>query len=457
MACAAIVGAAAAFDPVIAAALVVAAVVGVALAFRPALVLPALVVSVYVEILNVKGVTISRLVAPVALLAVLAAASRTRLALQVGPPLAWVGAYVAWALASGLWTTDPGETVYALGSLAIALVYMLVFAALLRSERDLERVALAFAFAALGMGAFAIVAFFLDISWTLESGRAGGGAGDPNFFAAYQVVALPIALALIGFARRPALRLALYAAAVVIVISIFTSVSRGGLVALAAVTLLTFALPARTVFRSGLQKAALVVVVAVGAALAYQAAATELAPRLEALLGGDTTGSGRTAIWMAARTSIEERPVLGLGYGAFPHALNDLILRTPGVDLRHYELRPDGQEAHNVFISTTADLGLPGLVILVGLLVSTGRTLRRTARDAAAAGRTFLARIANALVLSLVGFTVASLFLSTETSRALWILVGLAVALPRLVAEPAPEARLLETGPSVLAPAPEPA
>jgi O-antigen ligase len=180
--------------------------------------------------------------------------------------------------------------------------------------------------------------------------------------------------------------------------------------------------------------------VVAGGAFAYQAASAELAPRVEALLGGDTTGSGRTAIWMAGLTSIEERPLLGLGYGGFPAALNELILRTPGVDLRHYELRPDGQEAHNLFVSTTADLGLPGLVILLGLLVSTGRALRRTARQAGTAGRVVVARTANALVLSLVGFTIASFFLSTETSRALWILVGLAVALPGLVAEHAEEA-----------------
>jgi O-antigen ligase len=435
-----VLGAAAAFDPVIAAALVAAALVAAVLTLRPELLLPALVVSVFVEILNVKGVTISRLVAPVALLAVLAAASRTTLALQARPPLAWVGVYAVWALGSGLWTTDVGGGAFQLASLGIALVYMLVFAAMTRTERDLERIGLAFAFAGLGMGLFAIAAYLLGLSSSLEAGRTAGGTGDPNFFATYQVVALPLALALAGVARRPAVRLALYASAVVIVASIFTSVSRGGLVALVAVALLTAALPARTVFRSGAQKLAVVALLAVGAAFAYQAASAELAPRVEALLGGDTTGSGRTAIWMAGLTSIEERPLLGLGYGGFPASLNDLILRTPGVDLRHYELRPDGQEAHNVFVSTTADLGLPGLVILVGLLVSTGRALRRTARQATAAGRVVVARIANALVLSLVGFTIASLFLSTETSRALWILVGLAIALPGLLAEPAEEA-----------------
>jgi hypothetical protein len=48
-------------------------------------------------------------------------------------------------------------------------------------------------------------------------------------------------------------------------------------------------------------------------------------------------------------------------------------------------------------------------------------------------GETFIARIANALVLSLVCWAVASLFLSSETSRPLWIVIGLSLALPKLL------------------------
>ena len=383
----------------------------------------------------------------------LVAASRDRFALVGSTHLLWAGGYIVWALASAFWTVDGGDTAYQLGSLAIALVFMLAFATMLRTQRDLERVSLTIAFAALGMGVFAIAAFFEGVSWDLESGRTAGGAGDPNYFAAYQVVALPVVLALTGLVRRQGLRLTLYAAAAVIIISIFTSVSRGGLVALVAVVLLTFALPARTVFRSRPQKLALAAVVLVGSVLAYQAAATELAPRIDALLGGDTTGTGRTGLWKAGLTSIGERPVLGLGYGGFPSSVNDLILRTPGVDLRHYELRPNGQEAHSLYVSTTADLGIPGLVLLLGLLVSTGCSLRTTARRAAARGNLYVSRMSNAFLLSLVGFAVASLFLSTETSRALWILVGLAVSLPRLLDEPAPAtSRAAPAGAAVVRP-----
>jgi hypothetical protein len=41
------------------------------------------------------------------------------------------------------------------------------------------------------------------------------------------------------------------------------------------------------------------------------------------------------------------------------------------------------------------------------------------------------------LFLSLLAFALASIFLSAETSRPLWILVGLALALPKLLDDPA--------------------
>jgi O-antigen ligase len=431
------VGGLAAFDATVAAAVTTAVALGLVLVARPYLILPLLVGSIFVEATTLGGITISRLLAPAALLVLLAVASRDRVPVRAAAPLAFAGAYALWAIVSGFWTIDSGLTWGYLGSLGIALVYMVAIAGLLRSERDLHRVGLTLAFAALALGLFAITDALFGIGWTLQGGRAAGGTGDPNYFAVYQVIALPVTIAMAAHARSQALRTALYAAAAVIVLSVFVSVSRGGLLTLAAVSLLAFVLPARSLFRSPMQKAVIFGVLLVGLAFTFQSAANEIGPRFRALAGGDETGSGRTGLWMAGWTGIKERPLLGLGYGAFRGASNDLILRTPGVDLRHYELRPDGHEAHNMYISTTADLGVPGLVLLLGILAASGRSFRRTAAQAMSSGKPFLARVSNALFLSLLAFALASIFLSAETSRALWILVGLALALPKLMDEPA--------------------
>jgi hypothetical protein len=71
-------------------------------------------------------------------------------------------------------------------------------------------------------------------------------------------------------------------------------------------------------------------------------------------------------------------------------------------------------------------------VLFVGLLVSTGRTLWLAAVSARRAGRWFLMRASNALLVSLASLSVAALFLSLETSRTLWAVVGLSLALARI-------------------------
>jgi O-antigen ligase len=96
-------------------------------------------------------------------------------------------------------------------------------------------------------------------------------------------------------------------------------------------------------------------------------------------------------------------------------------------------LRPHGEEVHSAYIGTTAELGFPGLLLFLAILVSTARYLRRVAREAREDGAETIARISSALVLSLLGWAIASLFLSSETSRPVWIVIGLALALGKLL------------------------
>lgn len=437
LAAAAGIGISAAFAVEIAIAVVLTVALGTLLSLRPTAILSILVVTIFVEIVSLGSLTISRLIAPLALIIVVVLAARGRASIRPAPQLAWICAYSIWALASGLWTVSVGGTAFQLGSLAIALVYMLAFATLLNSRAELERVLWALALAALGVGLFAIGAFALGFSEDLKAGRASGGTGDPNFFATYQAMAFPLILVLAGETRRRGARLLLYGAAIVIVVSVLTSVSRGGLLTLGTVLLLMAVLPARTFLAARSQKAALLALVALGTGFALKETSKDILPRLEALYShqqsSEARGSGRLDMWLAAGTSIRQRPILGLGYGGFASASPELVLQTPGIDLSTFDIEKAGQEAHSAYIGTTAELGLPGLLLLVGLVISTLRALRRTAESARDAGDEFMRRIANAVTLSLVAWGISSFFLSSETSRALWIVIGLSLALPKLV------------------------
>lgn len=411
----------------------------VLLALRQQLILPVLVASVFVEILSVGGVPISRLIAPLALLVILGAVSGERVRLAEHRPLPWVSAYCIWAFASAFWTQDSGGTAYQLSSLAIALIYMASFAILLRDQRDIMRILTAVSIAAFVIGMIAMAGFFFGIASELKQGRSSGGTGDPNYFATYQVVALPLVLVLATMVKSGVRRLALYAVMLVIVASVLTSLSRGGVLTLVAVLLMIAAIPARRLYGSPGQKAMFLVVIVAAGGFAVATTAKDLVPRIKTVLvnNQETTstgrGSGRVDLWLAARTAFVAHPYTGIGYGAFPAQSNQLLLQTPGVNLQVNAIGTVGHEAHNAYLGSAAELGIPGVALFVGILVSLAATLLRTARAARRSGDEIVARLAAALLVSLAAFVISSVFLSTETSRVLWIMLGLSLGLPRLL------------------------
>jgi O-antigen ligase len=426
----------------------VAIAAGVAIVVNPAFVLPILAASVLIEEVRVEGATISRLLAPIALLTVLHQLMRGRASIRAHSPLVWAAAYTVWALASGLWTVSDNSTLVMISSLAIALIYMLAFASLLDSVRDLERVLWALALASLLLGAlsFPQVSEALGLGQLLQAGRSQGAVGDPNYFAATQLVVLPLVLVLAAEAKKRWVQLGLYAVALVIIGSVLTSLSRGGFIGLAVLLVLLVVTPFHVVFRSRRNKAIALTVIAMGVTVLLIQFSSTLVQRVDTLF--ETTspaarGSGREQLWKAAWASVQERPWLGLGYGSFSTTSQELLLSTPGVDLSRYELRTTGQPAHNTYLGSLAELGLVGLTLYLGLLISTGRWLRRAARQAREAGAFFVGSVAGALLLGLVTWSITSIFLSTETARTFWIIIGLCLALPRLVAseqQPSPEA-----------------
>jgi O-antigen ligase len=446
------VGLASATNATIAFAIAVGLALPVLFLRNPPLLLAVLAASPFVEAVSLGGVTISRLLAPVALLAIVAASVRPAFRIRADEPLLWASAYVLWAVASALWSVRIQGTTSLLASLGISVTYMFAFASLLATRRDLDRLLYAVAFAALGVGLYAIASFFLHISAGLLQGRAIGGSEDPNFFAAYQIVALPLVLALAGQAADRRLRTILYCTLLVIVASILASASRGGLLGLAAMIVLLVYFRAGVIFRSRRQKSIVLLALVGATAVALQAASSIVLPRITSLFNETSSaaaeGSGRKEVWRSAEMSIAERPLLGLGYGAFEGVSNDLLVRTPNIQFTHFELRLKGLRVHNAYLSSMAELGLPGLILFVGLLVSTLRALRRTARRGRELGDAPLARVANAFVLSLIGWCVTSIFLSSETSRGLWIVVGISLALPRLLSAASETSR--DVAPSVV-------
>jgi O-antigen ligase len=417
---------------------------------RPVLLLPVGLVTVNLENLSFSDVNATRLLAPGMLLVVLAELLRGGARIRLGPPFWCVGGYVTWAVASGLWTESVEGTRFLLQSLAIAVIFMLAFASLLNSERDLRFLLYVFAFTSALLGGLSVIAFGgnLEIPHLelLQGGRSQGGVGDPDFFAAIQLVAIPLVLVLAGEAKSRYLSLALYGGLLTILASVFTSLSRGAFLATAVLAFLLLISRPERVFRSRQEKAAALLVIALGMTFFFSRpfVREEVVTRAESIYAPktrqDETGSGRTVIWSAAARTAGEHPFLGVGFGSFIYISEALIFETPNISLDVYKLRGDKTNfvAHNTYLGTTAELGFVGLALYLSILFSTAFYLRRTTRRAFEAGKPFVGRVANALVLGLASWAVTSIFLSGETARMFWIIVGLSLALPKLIPEPEP-------------------
>jgi O-antigen ligase len=419
---------------------------------RPQRLVPIALVCVFLEGVTFNDVAVTRFLAPAALLLVLFETLRGAARIQFSPPLLWVTAYLGWAFMSSLWTHAIDGTRYYLQSAVIAVVFMFVFATLLNTEHQLRRLLIVLAVVSGVEGILSMLAFSGGVDEiagfaVVQAGRGQGLVGDPDFFAAMQLVALPLILVLANEAKSPAVRVLLIGALFCAIGSVFTSLSRGAFLAtLVLVVLLVWSRPER-LFQSRRQKAIALLIATFGMFLFFSRpyVRESVQTRAESIYApknkDEASGAGRTNLWKAAEHTAGEYPLTGVGIGSFSYISEDLLLRTPGVDPLLLRDRKEGDNfvAHNTYLGTAAELGITGLLLYLGLLISTALNLRKTAVRAHAIGAHFLGRVAHALMLGLVAWSCCTVFLSAETARMFWIIIGLSLALPKLVpARPPP-------------------
>jgi O-antigen ligase len=336
--------------------------------------------------------------------------------------LAWVMiAFVGWAALSLLWAqqTGPGLTAlsrYVPNMLLLPIVYTAV-----GGRRDLKLVLGAIVFGAVIAAAFGIVQ--PPNAAVVDSTRATGTIGDPNELAAALVVGLALGA---GFAlargAAPAVRLGGALAIPLCAAGIFLSLSRGGLVALGAL------LVAGTVAagRWRLAVTAILVAVAVGGVVYF----TQLAPlpSRERVLSANG-GSGRSELWKVGLRMVRANPVGGVGVGNFENAAPDFALRPGRIQLPDLIFSTDPKVAHNTYLQVLTEMGVPGLLLFLGVIVGSLACALRAARLWAQRQDVTMEAFARAVFLALLGTLVADFFISVMYSKLLWLLLALGPAM----------------------------
>jgi exopolysaccharide production protein ExoQ len=132
--------------------------------------------------------------------------------------------------------------------------------------------------------------------------------------------------------------------------------------ALLIVPVLGVTIPIVLAFRRNNAIAALVLCILLGVSAAASVTIAEQDTVLR-VLGKDATLTGRTVLWAEVVKHIEERPVLGYGYGAFwePSArASERVRAAVGWDAPH---------SHNGLLDIWLDLGLPGVLSLLAAYI----------------------------------------------------------------------------------------
>lgn len=252
--------------------------------------------------------------------------------------------------------------------------------------------------------------------------RAAGVAGTANELATLVVTALVLAIGLfVGIRGAPLVRVLLVVAGLICVGALVLSLSRGGLVALAAALVAAVAVGGRR----RLAGAVLVALIALSVVGYFAVAASQDARERVTTVG---SGTGRTDIWTVGWRMVEAHPVQGVGVGNFQTSSIHYLLE-PGAILRDDFIVDRPQVAHNAYLHVLAETGAPGLALYLGLLFVGTLAAWRAALRFERRGDVFLESCARAVVVALVATFVADLFVSEQLSKSLWLLLGVGPAL----------------------------
>jgi hypothetical protein len=329
--------------------------------------------------------------------------------------------FAAWATLSIVWSESRGTATTALFRYLPNLLLFPIAYTAVRERRHVFAVVLVL----IGGATVAAVAGILSPPsnpGAFEPARATGTIGDANELAAALVVGLFLAATIVLDRTRPTiLRVACLGSATLCLGGILLSLSRGGLVALGVAALVAVAVAGR--WRAPMLAAGLVVC---ASAVFYFAALASLPARERVTEVG--TGTGRTDLWTVGLRMVNARPLSGVGVGNFQNASIHYLLQ-PGLIRRADFIITTPKIAHNTYLQTFAELGVPGGLLFLAIILTGAGCMLLAARAAAQTSQRELELLARGLFVATAGFLTASFFISENYSKLMWVLLALGPAL----------------------------
>lgn len=343
----------------------------------------------------------------------------------------WALLFVGAVLVATPSAVSTAEAVKQDGLLVVGFLLALGAAAAVRSFLDLRRAVGVLLVVATGMCAFGlqgVASLETRYGGAVVENRAEGPFAQPNDLGAFAAIVLLVAIGAAMGARTRWGRVGASAAAVVALLALGLTLSRGGWLGTAfALTLMLIGLPQA-------RRAALAWVLPgiVVAGIVFTVVLPDPPPQVQVV--GERLGSfvalesnpydDRPQIWAEALREIHRDPWTGSGPGNFPIASSRSGSLAQHVGADH---------AHNVLLTVAAESGIPAALLLVGFTLALALLARRLLREMPSRrDRAVVAGIAAGLAVQ-VGQGVVDFNLRNAVIFYLvWALVGLLLAAGRL-------------------------
>ena len=348
-------------------------------------------------------------------------------ALDWSPPLWWFLAFVAWSVVALPSAADQSVAVRQVLLFAGELAFVAAVVSACSTTAHVRRV----------LGALLAVATVVAVTTAGSlgqmraqfggahvTGRAEGVFNQPNELGTFSAVAFLVAVGMALGASTPRARRAAATVAVVTVVPLVFSLSRGSWIGVAAglLTLLVMLPEARRLLLS-IGVPLLLVALAFGSFAPSAPEVQVVSERARSILGERNPYDDRPHIWAEGRRQVLADPWTGQGPGSFP-----AVATRSGSETVTF--RPE--HAHNLPLTFAAEMGLPAAGLFFGLVAAVTLVVRRAHRQARDAGRVRDSALMAALAAALVAVCAQGII--DYSLRAAVILTEIACVLGALLA-----------------------
>jgi hypothetical protein len=277
----------------------------------------------------------------------------------------WLG-LVTWAGFSFIWTINAAGSLLMFLTILQLFLMLTILALYPVTHADLKAVMVLIVGSGIFAAIYGLVGFYSGRVTTFAYSRLtlrtdSGLAVDPNDFATSFVLPIALAMAALSTSRNFAVKTLAGASIILMMVGILLTGSRGGLIAAMLVLIYFIVRTRQRILTVGLAVAV----------LALSALFPAVWIRFATDDGAQGSGTGRTFIWATGLRDFRDHFLTGSGIGTYADVYNKNFFNVYQTVFQGWS-RP----GHSILVSTLVELGVVGLILILGAWFMTFRELR---------------------------------------------------------------------------------